>query len=98
MEYNNDRIADYSDEEAHGRGRIDIPFLLLTLLLLTIGVIMVLSASFPRAYYTTTIKSPTYYFTRQLIFALGGVGVMLIMSRFPMSFYRRFSFMVFAKI
>ena len=96
MEYNNDRIADYSDEETFSRGRIDIPFLLLTLLLLTIGVIMVLSASFPRAYYTAEIKTPTYYFTRQLIFALGGVGVMLIMSRFPMSLYRRFSFVILA--
>ena len=96
MEYNNDRIADYSDEETFSRGRIDIPFLLLTLLLLTIGVIMVLSASFPRAYYTAEIKTPTYYFTRQLIFAMGGVGVMLIMSRFPMSLYRRFSFVILA--
>ena len=32
------------------RGSFDLPFFVLTLLLLTIGVIMVLSSSFARAY------------------------------------------------
>ncbi|HHU23332.1 MAG TPA: putative lipid II flippase FtsW [Clostridiales bacterium] len=73
---------------------MDLPLALLTLLLLTIGVIMVLSASFARAYYdleNETGGNAVYYFYRQLIFALGGVGVMFIASKFPLSFYRRFS-------
>ena len=33
------------------RGQMDLPFLILTLLLTAIGLIMLFSASFPRAYY-----------------------------------------------
>lgn len=92
MEYSQNRIADYTDDASISRGSIDVPFLLLTLLLLVIGVIMVLSASFARAYYSeATQHTATYFFTRQLIFAVSGVGIMLFASRFPISFYRRFS-------
>ncbi len=94
MQYENTRLADYTDDASIGRGSVDLPLALLTLLLLTIGVIMVLSASFARAYYdleNETGGNAVYYFYRQLIFALGGVGVMFIASKFPLSFYRRFS-------
>ncbi|NLH00351.1 MAG: putative lipid II flippase FtsW [Clostridiales bacterium] len=76
---------------------MDIPFLLLTLLLLSIGVIMVLSASYASAYYDLhkeTGGNATYYFARQLVFAIAGVAVMLLASRFPLTFYRRLSFFV----
>ncbi|MGI5935823.1 MAG: putative lipid II flippase FtsW [Oscillospiraceae bacterium] len=94
MQYENTRLADYTDDASIGRGSVDLPLALLTLLLLAIGVIMVLSASFARAYYdleNETGGNAVYYFYRQLIFALGGVGVMFIASKFPLSFYRRFS-------
>ena len=58
------------------RGSFDLPFFVLTLLLLTIGVIMVLSSSFARAY--AQGKSPTYYFVRQAAFAVAGVVGMLL--------------------
>ena len=48
MEYSENRLADYREDSSIGRGSIDVPFLLLVLLLLTIGVVMVLSASFAR--------------------------------------------------
>ena len=86
------RIADYSLDKSIKRGPLDVPFLLLVLVLLTIGVIMLLSASYARAYYAG--KSPTYYFVRQLAFALLGVVAMLFMSRLPMGFYRRWSMWV----
>lgn len=76
---------------------MDIPFLMLTLLLLGIGVIMVLSASYASAFYDLskeTNGNATYYFARQLVFAVLGVGAMILASRFPLSFYRRFSFWV----
>ncbi|MBE6914185.1 MAG: putative lipid II flippase FtsW [Ruminococcaceae bacterium] len=73
---------------------MDVPFLLITLLLLTIGVVMVLSSSFARAYYTTENHTATYFFSRQLIFAIAGVGVMIFASFFPIGFYRRVSGMV----
>ncbi|MBP8641117.1 MAG: putative lipid II flippase FtsW [Oscillospiraceae bacterium] len=76
---------------------MDIPFLMLTLLLLAIGVVMVLSASYASAFYdlnNETGGNATYYFARQLIFAVLGIGIMLVASRLPMSLYRRFSFLV----
>ncbi len=92
--YENTRLADYTYDNSIERGSIDLPFALLTLLLLTVGVVMVLSASFARAYYDpsgTTNGNATYYFVRQALFALCGVGVMFVCSRFPMGFYRRIS-------
>ena len=71
------------------RGRVDLPLLLLVLILLTIGVIMVLSASFASAYYE--LGDPTRYFTRQLGFAVGGVAVMMLVSRFSMKLFRQYS-------
>ena len=76
---------------------MDLPFAALTLLLLTIGVVMVLSASYARAYYSeATGHNAAYYFMRQLGFALAGVGAMYALSLFPMQFYRRVSFLVIA--
>ena len=74
------------------RAPMDLPFFLLVLLLLSVGVIMVLSASFASAYYDITRVTggnPTHYFFRQAIFAISGVLLMLVISRFPTSFYRR---------
>lgn len=79
------------------RGGVDQPFAALTLLLLTIGVVMVLSASYARAYYSeATGHNAAYYFMRQLGFALAGVSAMYALSLFPMRFYRRMSFIVLA--
>lgn len=79
------------------RGGVDQPFVALTLLLLTIGVVMVLSASYARAYYSeATGHNAAYYFMRQLGFALAGVGAMYALSLFQMRFYRRMSFIVMA--
>lgn len=90
-------VKDHSMDLSISRGPVDIPFLLLTLLLLSIGVIMVLSASYASAYYDLhkeTGGNATYYFARQLVFAIAGVAVMLLASRFPLTFYRRLSFFV----
>ena len=92
MDYSENRLADYTEDSSIGRGAIDVPFLLLTLLLLTIGVIMVLSASFARAYYSSaTNHNAAYYFSRQLLFAVVGTAAMIFASRFPIGFYRRVS-------
>ena len=71
--------------------RADLPFLVITLTLLGVGVVMVLSASFASAYYDLqgeTGHNPVYFFSRQAIFAAAGVCVMLIASRIPMRVYR----------
>ena len=101
MEYAGERIGYVSGGPATAvrqrRGSFDLPFTALTLLLLTIGVVMVLSASYARAYYSAaTNHNAAYYFMRQLGFALAGVGAMYALSLFPMQFYRRMSFLVLA--
>ena len=62
------------------KGQMDLPFLILTLLLTTIGLIMLFSASFPRAYYDT--GDGTYYFKRQAIFAAIGLVGMFVVGKF----------------
>lgn len=95
MRYESARLSDFSFEGVQRRRRFDVPFFTLVLLLLAIGVLMVLSSSYARAYYdpgSITGGNAAYYFIRQLVFALLGVAVMLIMSRLPMGFYRRYAF------
>lgn len=60
-------------------GSIDIPFLGLTIALLTIGLIMLFSASYPYAYYYK--DSSYYYFIRQIVFAVAGLVAMFLMSK-----------------
>ncbi len=59
---------------------IDLPFLLIILVLLIIGMIMMFSASYPVAYYTQ--NDSYYYLKRQLVFAVIGVAAMLGLSFF----------------
>ncbi len=60
-------------------GMMDIPYLVLTVLLTAVGVLMMFSASFPRAKYDT--GNSAYYFVRQAGFALAGIFIMLLVSR-----------------
>ena len=70
------------------KGPIDMPFLLLTMLLLVIGLIMLLSASFPTAQARARLgNDPLYYFKRQVIFGLVGVAAMFFISKIN---YERF--------
>ncbi len=77
------------ESRAVERGAFDLPFFLLTMIILVIGVVMVLSASFARAYYYE--GDATYYFFRQLGFALLGVIVLLVASHITPAFLRRIS-------
>ena len=95
MKYSDDRLIDYRTDATIERGGLDLPFATLTILLLSIGVIMVLSASYVRAYYTEH-GNATYYFTRQLVFAVSGVAIMFIASKFPIQFYRKLSYVLLA--
>lgn len=60
-------------------GAIDIPFFIIVITLMTIGLIMLFSASYP---YALQNKDNSYYFfVRQLVFACVGVVGMLLVSR-----------------
>ena len=72
------------------RGMIDMPFLLITVLLVLIGVIMMFSASYASAY--AKEDSSTYYFARQGMFAAVGIGIMLFVSRLNYQMWRFLSF------
>ena len=95
MQYDAARLSAFSPADVRPRrAPFDLPFFLTVLLLLALGVVMVLSASFPRAYYDPghiTGGNAAYYFVRQLLFAAAGVGAMLLASRLPMGFYRRYT-------
>jgi cell division protein FtsW len=78
-----------TEETKEKRGHIDLPFFLLTILILGIGLIMVFSASFARAYYET--GNAFRVFIRQAAFSVGGIALMIVFSRFPMRLYRRYS-------
>ena len=62
------------------KGPIDLPFCLLVLLLTAIGLVILLSASFPSAYYEANPSkhNPMYYFERQAVFAVLGTTVMFM--------------------
>ncbi len=68
------------------RGGIDVPFLVLVLVLLGIGLLMLFSASYATAYYEN--HASTYYFFRQGTFALLGLAAMFIIGFMDYRFLR----------
>jgi len=68
---------------------MDKPMLVITLVILLIGIIMVLSASFTRSLYLQ--GDPLRLFSRQLIFAVSGVALMLVTSRISVRTISRWS-------
>ena len=84
-------IADYTRERQRKRS-MDAPFLILVLILMTVGLIMLLSASYARAYYEG--NSPISIFIRQLFFAAVGLVLMMLLSRMPLSIYKKWSMRV----
>lgn len=94
MQYGSAELRIRETNDKTKRRGMDIAFLSLVILLLTIGVTMVLSASFARAYFdpgNVTGGNAAYYFIRQLIFAVLGIAAMIFCSRLPVGFYKRFS-------
>lgn len=79
--------------KAHGVGRIDITFLSIVLILLTIGLVMLFSSSYAYSYakYGDSYK----FIIRQAAFAAVGVVVMLAISKIDYHFWRKFSWIVF---
>ena len=70
------------------RGPMDLPFFLLAMVLLTIGMIMLLSASFPSAQASKDSNyNPLYYFQRQAMWAGLGLFAMFWVSKIN---YHRF--------
>lgn len=86
---------DIGIERKLARGPLDLPFLALTLLLVGIGLVMLLSASYPSAFYSNASNhDPRYYFNRQAGFALLGIAAMYLVSRFDYQRWRGLSLVV----
>ena len=79
---------DLTVEEQLARGPVDLPLLMLTLLLLGVGLIMVLSASYATAYYDPKTDSPLAYAIAQTRFAVVGLVVMYFVSKFNYQYLR----------
>ena len=84
-----------AERRADRRYGVDVPFLVLTLLLLAVGLIMLLSASYAMAYFETVTESgdaqPMHYFITQAIYAACGIAALVIVSFVPLSFMRKLS-------
>lgn len=72
------------------RSGMDLPFFFLLLVLLTIGLVMMFSASYPYAYYN--MNGDSYYFIRnQAMFAVIGVVIMIAVSYFDYHHLHKFA-------
>lgn len=81
-------------EPKHRRGKIDVTFLLLVLVLLTFGLVMLFSASYAFAFYNE--GNSFYYIERQLFFAVVGVAAMLAVSQVNYKILQKYSLLLFA--
>ncbi|MBR3848259.1 MAG: putative lipid II flippase FtsW [Oscillospiraceae bacterium] len=68
---------------------MDIPFLVLVIVLMGIGILMLFSASYATAYYENLPS--TYYFMRQGIFAVAGLAIMFVVSFMDYRKFRKLS-------
>ena len=70
------------------KGKMDIGFFSLVLILLTVGLVMLFSSSY--AYALTYFNNSFHFIIRQSLFAVAGIAVMLILSRIDYHIYAKF--------
>lgn len=75
--------------------RVDIPFLLLLLVLLCVGLVMLYSASYAQSQYDTGYTQSTRYLQKQGLCALIGLGAMVILSRIPPEFWLKWAWVLY---
>ncbi len=68
---------------------VDIPFLILVLLLLSVGLIMLYSASYAQSEYDTSYEISTKYLQKQAVCAAIGLIAMYFFSRIPAEVWYR---------
>ena len=82
--------SSYANEDRRIRGAtVDIPFLVLILLLLAVGLTMLYSASYAQSEYDTGYESSTRYLQKQAVCAAIGLIAMWVFSRIPADFWDR---------
>ena len=75
--------------------KVDLPFLVLVLLLLTLGLVMLYSASFAQSLYDTSYESSIRYLQKQGFCALIGLGCMWAFSRIPAKLWMRLAWPIY---
>lgn len=87
----------YAKEDRRRRGeRVDFLFLLLVLLLLTIGLTMLYSASYAQSEYDTHYEISTKYLQKQGVCAAIGLVAMYFFSRIPAEIWHRWAWILYA--
>lgn len=75
------------DRRRSGGESVDIPFLVLLLLLLAVGLTMLYSASYAQSHYDTGYEISTKYLQKQAVCAAIGLVAMYFFSRIPAGFW-----------
>jgi cell division protein FtsW len=75
------------------QGSMDIPFLIILMTIVTVGLVMLFSASYTYSYYNR--GSSTRIFTRQLVFAVIGIVLMFIISKIRYEYLRLVAIIAF---
>lgn len=75
------------------RGKMDLTFFAIVLILLTVGLVMLFSASYAYSleYYETSYK----FIIQQGKYALLGLGIMIVVSFIPYNFLKRFAWLAY---
>lgn len=73
-------------------GRMDLTFLILVLTLLTIGLIMLFSASHAYAFYY--FDDSFHFISKQLVFAIMGVAAMFVLAFFDYRHFQKLAFLI----
>ncbi len=71
-------------------GSLDTVFMLIVFGLLTVGIVMMFSASYVSASYLK--NNPYFYFKKQVMYAAMGLFVMFVVSRVRLELFKRWSF------
>lgn len=85
-------IAETKQETTKKRPPMDLPLLTLVLVLLTIGLVMLFSASYATAYYNE--GSSFAFISRQLLWAGLGVFLMFVISKINYHIFHRLAFII----
>ncbi len=76
-------------------GKFDYSTLIITLLLLSIGLIMLLSASAPKSRSESETGSSYDYIIKQGIVAVGGLFALIVLSKVDYRIYKKFSWIIY---
>jgi len=93
------RLSAYAKEnrsrQRTGEESVDIPFLVLVLLLLAVGLTMLYSASSAQSLYDTGYAISTRYLQKQAVCAGIGLAAMAVLSRIPAQFWQRTAWVLY---